>query len=157
MIRTAYGGDMAVIHGDGHPIGQSYCDALRDQLNTRLGDINRRGSKSTCAFWQSQGNAFAHIYHKKGSPEVKVYFRTDPDFQFTVPNESFHVEKRPEVPEKGWGREFPSYFVIKQIAQISDAVGFLVDYAFPLATRKREASKSNSSRVPNLAPFSEQL
>lgn len=127
---------MAIFHDDGNADGQALCDALHEQLDKRLGDIHRE-STSSCAIWQTDFTRFAYILHKKKSSDIQVYFRADPGFAFTVPDESLTVHTRPEVPEKGWAREFPSYLTLGSLDQVTPTVQFLIDYAVPLAKPKR--------------------
>ena len=140
-------------HTDGHPEGRGLCEGLLAELNQLLGPTRHEAKKKSCSFWQPDLNRFAYLYHHNRSPSVCVYFRTDADFAFSVPQSAFEVQTRPSIREKGWTHDFSCYFDIEGQWQIQPAAQFLSAYAAPLAVPKKQQKQLASA--PHVAELLE--
>src|SRR5258708_3401942 len=66
-------------HQNGHEVGRLLCDRLRTEIESLHRGLVRDEGSETCSFHTPPDNRFAFIYHAKSKPEIKIYFRGDPE------------------------------------------------------------------------------
>lgn len=132
-------------HGRSHPLGQSYCDALLDELRARNVSIERKKAGNSCAFFKKGYKRFAYVYHDVRTPQLEIWFAGDPD---VLPQEDSPTEifTRNRVDSR-WGRAFPHALRVRPDVNIRDIVVFLENYAIPLAEPPRRKTGQAVSNV----------
>lgn len=134
-------------HDDSHPEGQNCCDEIFASINGQFGNLVRE-KKTSCGFYLKGGNRFAYIYHKKGHPGLRIYFRGDSE---VVPSEdsSFDVQTR-QTFSNPWETTFPHFFDISDPEKAPDIAQFLREFAIPLGEKisKKRSSKKKQITIP---------
>ena len=64
-------------HIKAHTGSRALCDHLVEALRDFIPDIAIVYNDDECALFQPGRNRFAHVYHRKDTDEIKVYFRGD--------------------------------------------------------------------------------
>ena len=112
----------------------------------RIPDIERKEAKHTCAIFHRAGSRFVFIYHRKNSPNLRIYFRAEPDSDFQFPS-SFNLQKRPRI-NSAWEKKFPFFFELPPSKNLEEVVDFLMAEAYPLSLKSNvQISKSEQPEL----------
>jgi hypothetical protein len=125
-------------HAEGHPESQRICDSLLCLMQDRQPDIERKEAKHTCAISQRGQSRFVFLYHRKTTPEVTIYFRSDPDKEPQGFPPEFSLQVRPQI-RSGWEKSFPYFFAVPGLDDVAVAVSFLLTEAWPLSITNRQS------------------
>ena len=145
-------------HVDASESSKGLCEALHTSVGRLAPRIQRAETSQVCGLHQAESNRFAYIYHRSKYPTIRVYFRGDPNLPLPSVCPSVPVHLREKV-EKGWDREFPYYVEIRESSEIQHLAQYLLDYAFPLSTRKlrKRESDAPSFSLPDELSADEQI
>lgn len=120
-------------HEDSHFESQTTCDALLSLMQERILGIDRKEAKNTCAIFHRTGNRFVFLYHRKNSPNLRIYFRAEPDLDFQVPS-TINLQKRAKI-NSTWEKNFPFFFELAPSDNLEEVAEFLVKEAYPLSLK----------------------
>ncbi|MEH1884325.1 HNH endonuclease [Nostoc sp.] len=119
-------------HEDSHIESQITCDALLSLMQKQILDIERKEAKNTCAIFHQTGNRFVFLDHRKNSPNVRIYFRAEPDSELHQVPLTINLQKRTKI-NNAWERNFPYFFELSPSDNLEEVSEFLIKEAYPLS------------------------
>lgn len=102
-------------------------------MQERILGIDRKEAKNTCAIFHRTGNRFVFLYHRKNSPNLRIYFRAEPDLDLQVPS-TVNLQKRSKI-NNAWEKNFPFFFELAPSDNLEEVAEFLVKEAYPLSLK----------------------
>jgi putative restriction endonuclease len=138
-------------HEDSHIESQITCDALLSLMQKQIVDIERKEAKNTCAMFHQAGNRFVFLYHRKNSPNLRIYFRAESDSDLHHVSSTINLQKRTKI-VNAWEKNFPYFFELSPSDNLEQVSEFLVKEAYPLSlksaasTLKQEQSELSEQR-----------
>lgn len=121
-------------HEDSHIESQITCDTLLSLMQKQILAIERKEAKNTCAISHQTGNRFVFLYHRKNSPNLRIYFRAEPDSEFHQVPLTLNLQKRTKI-NSAWEKNFPYFFELSPSDNLEEVAEFLVRVAYPLSSK----------------------
>lgn len=118
-------------HEDSHIESQITCDTLLSLMQKQILDIERKEAKNTCAIFHQTGNRFLFLYHRKNSPNLRIYFRAEPNSDLHLPL-NINLHKRTKI-NNAWEKNFPYFFELSPSDNLEEISKFLIKEAYPLS------------------------
>ncbi len=126
-------------HEDSHVESQIICDKLLSLMQKQILDIGRKKAKNTCAIFHQRGNRFVFLYHRKNSPNLRIYFRAEPDSDFHQSPNTISLQKRTKI-SSAWEKNFPYFFELSPSDNLEEITEFLIKEAYPLSLKSTSST-----------------
>ncbi|MBE9209993.1 HNH endonuclease [Nostoc sp. LEGE 06077] len=116
-------------------------------MQKQILDIERKEAKNTCAIFHQKGNRFLFLYHRKNSPNLRIYFRAEPNSELHLPL-NINLQKRTKI-NNAWEKNFPYFFELSPFDNLEEVSKFLLKEAYPLSLKS--ASSILKKEQPELS------
>lgn len=134
-------------HEDSHVESQVTCNSILSLMQKQISDIERKEAKNTCAIFHQTGNRFVFLYHRKNSPNLRIYFRAAPDSDCHQVPSTINLQKRTKK-NNSWEKNFPYFFELSPSDNLEAVSEFLVKEAYPLSLKSASSiSKQEQSEL----------
>lgn len=126
-------------HETSHPESQKTCDTFLNLIRERLAGIQRKEAEKSCAFSHLESSKFIFLYHRKKTPEVRIYFRADPDLIPRGFPPNLNLQKRSKF-DNSWAKRFPYFFDVSLSDNLEQVASFLVEEIYPFLLKSTARS-----------------
>lgn len=103
-------------------------------MQKQILDVERKEAKNTCAIFHQTGNRFVFLYHRKNSPNVRIYFRAEADSELRQVPSTINLQKRTKI-NSAWEKNFPYFFDLSPFDDLEKVSEFLIKEAYPLSLK----------------------